>query len=253
MAGANLANDAFSDSLSAKMVADAGADKVAQQAAQNEGAAHSLWQAAYENPGKTALIVGGTALAVGAAIASRGKLAEMIPAMKNRVLVVEDSPFFGPAFKETLEQQGNRVTLITGAEDVAALKSGIVTAPGGKQIPLHLERYQAAFVDGDLVGNVTGAQVVKELSAKHVSSVGMSSQVAPNMEMLKEGAIAAELKPSVFGALVNRDISVRGVLKNPGEVQGKLDSYKRRYFEDSSIGDKASEILKKAMEKLGVG
>lgn len=253
MTGANQASEAFGGSLSSQMVAEAGADNVAKISAEKADASNSLWQAAYENPGTTALVVGGTALAVGAVIASRGKLAELIPGMKNRVLVVEDSPFFGPAFKETLEAQGNKVDLITGADDVAALKSGVAMAPGGKHIPVHLERYHAAFVDGDLAGNVTGAQVVKELSAKHVSSVGMSSQVAPNLEMLKEGAVAAELKPSVFGALVNRDISVRGVLRKPGEVQGQLESYKTRYFQDNSIGDKASEILKRAMKNLGIG
>ncbi|MBX9950468.1 MAG: hypothetical protein K2Y39_14970 [Candidatus Obscuribacterales bacterium] len=253
MAGENQASNALDGSLSGRMVADAVADNTDNHSASHTDASHSLWQAVYENPGKTALVVGGTALVVGAAVASRGKLAELIPGLKNKVLVVEDSPFFGPAFKETLEQQGNKVTLITGAEDVAALKSGMVMAPGGKQIPVHLERYKAAFVDGELAGNVTGAQVVKELSAKHVTSVGMSSQVAPNLEMLREGAIAAELKPSVFGALVRRDISVPGILRNPGEVQGKLEAYKQRYFLDNSIGDKASEILKKAMDKLGIG
>ena len=253
MAGSNQASNALDGSTSARMVADAVADNADSESGAHADASHSLWQAVYENPGKTALLVGGTALVVGAAVASRGKIAELIPGLKNKVLVVEDSPFFGPAFKETLERQRNEVTLITGAEDVAALKSGIVTAPGGKQIPVHLERYQAAFVDGELAGNVTGAQVVKELSAKHVSSVGMSSQIAPNAEMLREGAIAAELKPSVFGALVRKEISVPGILRNPGEVQGQLESYKRRYFIDNSIGDKASEILKRAMERMGVG
>ena len=141
MAGSNQASNALDGSTSARMVADAVADNADSESGAHADASHSLWQAVYENPGKTALLVGGTALVVGAAVASRGKIAELIPGLKNKVLVVEDSPFFGPAFKETLERQGNKVTLLTGAEDVAALKSGIVTAPGGKQIPVHLERY----------------------------------------------------------------------------------------------------------------
>lgn len=253
MAGANQASEAFSaSSLSDRMVAAAGADNVAKASAESADASQSLWQAAYENPGETALIVGGTALVVGAAITSRGKLAKLLPTAKNDVLLVEDSAMFGNAFKETLEQQGNRVTWVTGAEDLTALKAGIATGPGGKPVPVQLDRFQAAFVDGDLAGKVTGAQVVERLTAQHVASVGISSQPTMNAAMLKEGAIAADLKPSVFGALVNKEVSVKGILKDPAAVQGKLDSFRERFMADSKIGAKASEILKSAMERFGI-
>lgn len=252
MTGANQTGEAFSNSLSSQMVAEAGADNVAKISAEKADASNSLWQAAYENPGTTALVVGGTALAVGAAIASRGKLAKLLPTAKNDVLLVEDSAMFGNAFKETLESQGNRVTWVTGAEDLKALKAGIATGPSGQPVPVHLERYRAAFVDGDLAGKVTGAQVVERLTAQHVASVGISSQPTMNAAMLKEGAIAADLKPSVFGALVNKEISVGGILKDPTAVQGKLDSFRTRFMADSTVGAKASEILKKAMERFGV-
>jgi CheY-like chemotaxis protein len=252
MTGANQTGEAFSNSLSSQMVAEAGADNVAKISAEKADASNSLWQAAYENPGTTALVVGGTALAVGAAIASRGKLVKLLPTAKNDVLLVEDSAMFGNAFKETLESQGNRVTWVTGAEDLKALKAGIATGPSGQPVPVHLERYRAAFVDGDLAGKVTGAQVVERLTAQHVASVGISSQPTMNAAMLKEGAIAADLKPSVFGALVNKEISVGGILKDPTAVQGKLDSFRTRFMADSTVGAKASEILKKAMERFGV-
>jgi len=73
-----------------------------------------------------------------------------------------------------------------------------------------------------------------------------------NAAMLKEGAIAADLKPSVFGALVNKEVSVKGILKDPAAVQGKLDSFRERFMADSKIGAKASEILKSAMERFGI-
>lgn len=253
MAGTHQANEAFSgSSLSGRMVAEAVADNRETTSQGGADGSHSLWQAVYENPGKTALAVGGTALVVGAAIASRGKLAKLLPGAKNDVLLVEDSPFFGTAIKETLERQGNRVTWVTGAEDVNALKAGLATAPNGHVVPVHLERFQAAFVDGDLAGKVTGAQVVERLSAEHVASVGISSQKAMNLEMIKEGAVAAGLKPSVFGALVNKDITVAGILKKPGAVQGQIDSYQARYLADHTIGERAGDLLKEAMKKLGV-
>jgi len=102
MAGSNQASNALNESLAGRMVSDAVADNADSLSAGQADASHSLWQAVYENPGKTALVVGGSALVVGAVVASRGKIAEFIPGLKNKVLVVEDSPFFGPAFKETL-------------------------------------------------------------------------------------------------------------------------------------------------------
>ncbi len=251
VAGIHQANESFSAvSLSDQMVADAGADNVERTNAGSADASNSLWKAVYEHPGETALVVGGTALVVGAAIASRGKLAKLLPGAKNDVLLVEDSPFFGTALKETLEKQGNRVTWVTGAEDVNALKAGMVTAPNGSAVPVHLERFQAAFVDGDLAGKVTGAQVVERLTAEHVASVGISSQHGMNAEMLKEGAIAAGLKPSVFGALVNKELTVSGILKKPQAVQGQIDSFQARYLADSKVGKRASDLLTRTMQRL---
>lgn len=253
VAGTHQANESFSGAmLSDRMVADAGADNVAKSPVETSDASHSLWKSVYEHPAETALVVAGTAVVVGAAIASRGKLAKLLPSAKNDVLLVEDSPYFGTAIKETLEQQGNRVTWVTGAEDLKALKAGMATAPNGQAVPVHLERFRAAFVDGDLAGKVTGAQVVERLTAEHVASVGISSMPTMNAAMIKEGAIAAGLKPSVFGALVNKEISVAGILKKPGAVQGQIDSYQARYLADHTVGERAGEVLKQAMKKMGL-
>ena len=262
MAGSHQTNDVFAEVASINhMVADAvgsnsdGAQLAgADASASGNGAdsSHSLWQAVYEHPGETALIVGGTALAVGAAIATRGRLAKLLPGAKNEVLLVEDSPFFAAAFRETLEAQGNKVTTIAGAENVNALRAGIGLGADGKAVQVPLSRFNAAFVDGDLAGNVTGAQVVERLAAKHISSVGISSQPSMNKEMLEQGAVAAGLKPSVFGALVNKDISVAGVLKKPGTIQGQIDDYQRRYLADRTVGSRAEQIIKDVMKRFGI-
>ncbi len=93
--------------------------------------------------------------------------------------------------------------------------------------------------------------MVEKLSAQHVASVGISSQPAMNLEMLKEGAVAAGLKPSVFGALFNREITVAGILKRPGAVQGQIDSYQARYMADHGVGERASAFVMRIMNKLG--
>ncbi len=235
------------------MVAAVGSDTAHQTPTANSESSHSLWQAAYEHPIATGVAVGTTALVVGAAIASRGKIGGLLKGGKSEVILFEDSPFFGSAMKETLEQQGNKVTWVTGADDLKALDAGVATVHGGKHVPVHLERFQAAFVDGDLKGGITGAEVVHRLTAEHVTSVGISSQLGPNADMIKEGAIAAGLKPSVFGALVNKDVTVAGILKNPGAVQGQIEGYQTRYMADETVGRKASDLLKAAMKKMGVG
>lgn len=262
MAGSHQTNDVFAEAAAINnMVADAvGSRGDGAQFAASDGSAsgngadssHSLWKAAYEHPVESALIAGGTALAVGAAIATRGRLAKFLPGAKNEVLLVEDSPFFAAAFKETLEAQGNKVTTIAGAENVNALRAGIGLGVDGKAVQVPLSRFNAAFVDGDLAGGVTGAQVVERLTAKHVSSVGISSQHAMNKEMVEQGAVAAGLKPSVFGALVNKDISVASILKKPGGVQGQIDDYQRRYLADRTVGSRAEEIIREVMKRIGI-
>ncbi|MCC6978995.1 MAG: hypothetical protein IT343_11785 [Candidatus Melainabacteria bacterium] len=263
MAGSHQTNEVFAQAASIdSMFSDAvgssgdGAQFSATDATSSGNgtadSSHSLWKAAYDNPGETALIVGGTALAVGAVIASRGRLAKLMPRAKNEVLLVEDSPFFATAFKETLEAQGNKVTAIAGAKDLSSLRAGIGLGLDGKPVQVPLGRFNAAFVDGDLAGNVTGAQVVERLTAKHVSSVGISSQKAMNEEMLQQGAVAAGLKPSVFGALVNKDISVASVLKKPGTIQGQVDDYQRRYLADRTVGERAEQIIKDVMKRIGI-
>ncbi len=247
MTGTNQTGSVFEGgALAQKMVADTNANIVQHDSGEGP---HSLWQDVYENPGKTALVVGGAALAVAAVIAGKPALAKLLPEGRTEVLLVEDSPYFGKAIKQALEEQGSKVTWLAGAKDTEALKSGMALAPDGHVVSVHLERFKAAFVDGDLTGKVTGADVVEQLSAEHVASVGISSQPVMNKEMLDHGAIAAGLKPSVFGALVNKDVTVAGLLREPGAVQGQIDGYQTAYKADHKIADRASAMLTEAMEE----
>lgn len=249
MTGANP-RSTFDSTLSNRMVADTTPSGSGDS---TKEASHSLWQEVYENPGKTALAAGCAVLAVGAVIASRGALAKLWPEAKAEVLLVEDSPYFGKAIKDTLERQGNKVTWLSGAEDATALNRGVALGPDGKAVEVHLDRFKAAFVDGDLAGKVTGSQVVDRLTAEHVASVGISTQPAMNNEMLQHGAIAAGMKPSVFGALFRNELTVANVLKEPGTVQGRIDGYQAAYLKDHSIAEGAEAMLKAVMKEKGIG
>lgn len=210
----------------------------------------SIWRDAYENPGKTALIVGGVALAAGALIYSRGAVAKFLGRGKEEVLLFEDSAYFGSAIKKSLERQGSKVTWMTGLKDV---KAGVGIAPDGHAVPLNFKHFKSAFVDGDLTDGLAGADVVSRLSMEKIMSVGISSQKSMNLAMRESGAIAAGNKGHVYGALFNRDLKLSSVIKEPGTVQARIDDYAARYHADSSIAKKAEALLKKEISKLGSG
>lgn len=56
---------------------NAGHDKVEKSDSSISSVASNLWQEAYENPGKTALVVGGAAAAIGIAYAARGQIGKL--------------------------------------------------------------------------------------------------------------------------------------------------------------------------------
>lgn len=213
-----------------------------------EAETSSLWKDAYENPGKTALIAGGVVLAAGALIYGRGAAARFFANSKDEVLLFEDSPYFGAALKKTLERQGSKVTWLTGAQD---LKAGVGIAPDGHTVALDFKHFKTAFVDGDLTNGLRGADVVGKLTAEKIVSVGISSQNDMNLAMRQSGAVAAGNKAHVFGALFNKDVTVKGVLKAPGAVQAQIDDYAARYLVDRKVATKAEALLKKEISKLG--
>ncbi len=197
----------------------------ANDAVENEKpatAAAAFFQDAYDNPGTTALVVGGTVATIGLIAASRGKLARLMPGGgRDGILLVEDTPFMGKAFKHALEEQGEKVTWFTGVKKLNPF-TGITHE--GKEVVVQPNKFKFAFVDGDLKGSIPqGEHVVDALKSSRLTSFGTSSVHQVNESLLRNGATVTGDKPAILSALVNRTIDLRQVVKAPARVQVQMD------------------------------
>ena len=220
-------------------------EKVEKSDSSISSAASNLWQEAYENPGKTALIVGGAAAAIGIAYASRGQIARFLPNHREGILLVEDSPYMGKAFRHVLQEQGENVTWFTKIKRLQPF-TGITEE--GAEVVVKPHKFKMAFVDGELVGsNPQGEHVVDALKAARLKSFGISTIPSINDSLVQHGAIVAAQKPAVLTALVDHTLDLSKVLRAPGQVQVQMDSVAARMLspEMTPARKKADALLMK--------
>jgi hypothetical protein len=201
-------------------------------------AASNLWQEAYENPGKAALVVGGAAAAIGIAYAARGQ---------KGILLVEDTPYMGKAFRELLQEQGESVTWLTQIKRLQPF-TGITNE--GKEVVVQPHKFKFAFVDGGLKGSIPqGEHVVDALKSYGLKSFGTSTDDVVNKAMLRNGAIVAAQKPAVLTALVDQSIDFGKVTRVPAQVQREMYSLTDQLRTPELIPayKKADEMLMKFM------
>jgi CheY-like chemotaxis protein len=207
--------------------------------------ASNLWQEAYENPGKTALVVGGAAAAIGMAYAARGQIGKFLPNHREGILLVEDSPFMGKAFRQVLQEQGESVTCFT---NITRLQPFTGITNEGAEVVVKPHRFKMAFVDGELVGsNPQGEHVVDALKAARLKSFGISTIPEINESMIRHGAVAAAQKPAALTALVDHSLDLSKITRAPGQVQLEMNSLTARMLspEMTPVRKKADAILMK--------
>ncbi len=222
-----------------------GHDKVEKSDSSISSVASNLWQEAYENPGKTALAVGGAAAAIGIAYAARGQIGKLLPNQREGILLVEDSPFMGKAFRQVLQEQGESVTWFTKIKRLQPF-TGITNE--GAEVVVKPHRFKMAFVDGELVGsNPQGEHVVDALKAARLKSFGISTIPEINESMIRHGAVAAAQKPVALTALVDHSLDLSKITRAPGQVQIEMNSLTARMLtpEMTPARKKADELLMK--------
>lgn len=204
----------------------AGQDKVEKSDSSISSVASNLWQEAYENPGKTALVVGGAAAAIGIAYAARGQIGKLLPNQREGILLVEDSPYMGKAFRAALQEQGENVTWFTKIKSLQPF-TGITHE--GKEVVVQPHKFKLAFVDGELVGSKPqGEHVVDALKSDHLKSFGISTIPSINDSMVQHGAIVAAQKPTALTALVNHTLDLGKITRSPAQVQVEMNSLSAR-------------------------
>lgn len=222
-----------------------GHNKVEKSDSSISSVASNLWQEAYENPGKTALVVGGAAAAIGIAYAARGQIGKLLPNHREGILLVEDSPYMGKAFRATLQEQGENVTWFTKIKSLQPF-TGITNE--GKEVVVQPHKFKLAFVDGELVGsNPQGEHVVDALKSAHLKSFGISTIPSINDSMVQHGAIVAAQKPTALTALVNHTLDLGKITRSPAQVQVEMNSLSARMLtpEMSPARKKADALVMK--------
>jgi len=218
----------------------------AVEKAKPQSAVAALFEDAYENPGTTAMVVGGAAATIGLIAASRGRLAKMLPGGgRDGILLVEDTPFMGKAFKHVLEEQGEKVTWFTGIKKLQPF-TGITN--DGKELVIQPNKFKFAFVDGELTGSRhQGEHVVDALKSSNLTSFGTSTIRDINLAMRTNGAALTGEKPAVLTALVNRTLDLRLVTSAPAKVQLQMDELmiKLRTPAMDEARKKADDVLHK--------
>lgn len=205
----------------------------------------SLWRDAYEHKGAIAGAAVGAALVAGVAAVEHTPLGRML-GLAKKVLVIEDTSIFAHCIKKSLLKQGENVTVLKGIE---SLKPFVGIAEDGSKQPLNLNKFRAAFVDGNLFGKLNGPDIVPTLHGKRVFTIAMSSEKETNEAMLGLGANMGAQKPVIMQALREDSLRVPQSVKNPFETQGRLNNM-RDHFHDPADTERRRVMEKEMMTEF---
>jgi CheY-like chemotaxis protein len=107
-----------------------------------------------------------------------------------RVLIIEDEPLNQMSFEDALVDAGHEVTVIGGA----SLEGGQLIGFGNDgDLALDLTKFDFAVVDGNLIGDMKGWEIVPLLVAAGITCIGISADC--NDKIVAAGAKAAHAKP----------------------------------------------------------
>jgi DNA-binding response OmpR family regulator len=107
-----------------------------------------------------------------------------------RVLIIEDEPLNAMCFEDALDAAGHAVTVIAGA---CKKDDGLVGFGNGGDLALDLTAFDFAVVDGNLIGDMKGWEIVPILVAAGITCIGISGDC--NDKIVAAGAKAAFAKP----------------------------------------------------------
>ena len=208
----------------------------------------SVWQTIKENPGKTALGVGGTALALGLAKYGMSRYAA---AHLPRVLIFEESPFMGQAMKAALSKSGYQADLFLGAR---SLKNNIVgIATDGTDVAIDLSKYRFGLLAGGLKGEYHGVDIARRLASEKITTLGLSTSDKMDNAFRLSGATITSNKGTGFAALHQGVFNPTTAIKSPQKTQLALERFGVRLHEDKALRKTSDDALMEAMKKFGVG
>lgn len=153
------------------------------------------------------------------------------------ILLIEDSAGFAIPIKEQLEARGHTVTWIIGAASIAdGHARGIVTGPEAnpfsdewregetdRLIDVDLRGFDAALVDGGLVGPVNKGEVfVRALTTLGVPCIAITGGGAGNPVLQSAGAQAGVPKEFVLWSIRDGAMDLANLKREPARVARRL-------------------------------
>jgi CheY-like chemotaxis protein len=201
----------------------------------------TLWHDVYSHPGADGLAVVAAVAGAGLLYASRGALGFGLE--RTGTLLIEDTPYMGKALKQVLEDQGHKVTWLTGVTKLRPFTG--ITADGGNVV-VKLGQFDKAFVDSDLKGSpLQGQDIVGTLRARKIFSIGTSSVDDTNELLRANGANVVGNKGVILTALANK-IDLTASLRAP-ELQARLDGMRTSFM--SEEGKPMRAVAENVMKK----
>lgn len=107
-----------------------------------------------------------------------------------RILVIEDEPLNAMVFEDALMADGHEVTVIGGAFQQG---NQLIGYGNDGDLPLDLTAFDFAVVDGKLLGDMKGWEIVPLLVAQGITCIGVSGD--SNDKIVAAGAKASFDKP----------------------------------------------------------
>ncbi len=107
-----------------------------------------------------------------------------------RILIIEDEPLNAMVFEDALVHAGHEVTVIGGAFQKG---NQLIGFGNDGDLPLDLSAFDFAVVDGNLIGDMKGWEIVPLLVAAGITCIGVSGDC--NDKIVAAGAKAAFAKP----------------------------------------------------------
>lgn len=208
----------------------------------------TVWQTIKDNPGKTALAVGGAAVVIGLGKYGAARVAEKI---WPRVLIFEESPFMGEAMKAALAKGGFKADIFLGARSLENNIVGITSS--GKDVAVDLARYRFGLLAGGLKGDYHGVDIARRLASEKITTLGLSTSDKMDEAFKLSGASITTNKGTGFAALHQRVFSPRSAIKSPEKVQLALEKFGARLQEDKGLRKASDDALMEAMKKFGIG
>ncbi len=150
------------------------------------------------------------------------------------ILLIEDFAPIARAFEALLLEAGHKVSWFVGAKSLQPL---VLVAEDRSEQLIDASQFDFAFCDGQLVGPIEGAAIVKVLCEAKVVCAGISSMKPMNDAMVANGAnVGFNKAVGLFGLLSKRicpltiiDSTPNSLNDLPAEIEATFRSDKVNY------------------------